>query len=131
MTTEELAVPRTMVRCARIARRPLVGGARITRREFIRRSAGAAALAGLGAGGLSACGSGDDSAAQGESRGTTTIEYWHINSETFGGPTLQKLVRKFNEENPDVVVRERCKRRRVCLYTCEAIALRERGKAFG
>ena len=29
----------------------------------------------------------------------TTIEYWHINSETQGGPTVEKLIETFNKTN--------------------------------
>ncbi len=35
-----------------------------------------------------------------------TIEYWHINTENFGGPTVKELVRRFQELNPNVTVRE-------------------------
>lgn len=73
----------------------------ITRREFISRSAGVAALAGLGVGGLSGCG-GDEGGG-----GSGGIEYYHINTEAFGGPTVRDLVSRFQEENPEVTVTER------------------------
>lgn len=76
----------------------------ISRREFIRRSAGVTALAGLGLGGLAGCGGGQDSS---ESQGPVEIEYWHINTEAFGGPTVKELVARFQELNPDITVTER------------------------
>ncbi|MBP2666439.1 MAG: hypothetical protein H6Q76_1419 [Firmicutes bacterium] len=36
--------------------------------------------------------------------GKTVIEYWHVNAESFGGPTVKQLVEQFNKENPDVEV---------------------------
>lgn len=80
------------------------GTSSITRRRFITRTAGLAALASLGVGGLAACGGGEERAAQ---SGPVTIEYWHVNDETFGLPTIRDLVREFNEANPGVTVRER------------------------
>jgi len=83
-------------------------GSGITRREFVRRSFGMATLAGLGAGGLAACGGAEEAATRsGSSNGPVEIEYWHINTETFGGPAVKELVRRFNEQNPDVRVRDR------------------------
>ncbi len=76
----------------------------ISRREFIRRSAGVTALAGLGLGGLAGCGGSQDSS---ESQGPVEIEYWHINTEAFGGPTVKELVARFQELNPDITVTER------------------------
>lgn len=73
----------------------------ITRREFVRRAAGTVALAGLG-GALSAC-SNEGSGSQG---GDVEIEYWHINTETFGLGAVRDLARRFNEENPGIRVRE-------------------------
>lgn len=35
-----------------------------------------------------------------------TIEYWHINSESFGGPTVRQLVQEFERQNPDIKVIE-------------------------
>jgi multiple sugar transport system substrate-binding protein len=37
----------------------------------------------------------------------TTIEYWHINSPTFGGPAVQELVRLFESRNPNIRVVEK------------------------
>lgn len=37
----------------------------------------------------------------------TTIEYWHVNSENFGGQTVRELVQKFNEHHPDIEVVEK------------------------
>ncbi|MBV8601507.1 MAG: ABC transporter substrate-binding protein [Candidatus Eremiobacteraeota bacterium] len=36
-----------------------------------------------------------------------TIEYWHINSESFGGPTVRKFVAEFERANPGIHVVER------------------------
>lgn len=84
---------------------------KITRKEFVRRSAGVAALAGLGVGGLSACGgqeggtqSGSQSGGNGE---PVTIEYWHVNDESFGGPAIERLVALFQEQNPNITVEQR------------------------
>lgn len=77
--------------------------AQISRREFFRRSAGAALLAGLGTWGLAGCGGG----AAGDPDGPVEIEYWHINTEDFGGPTVRELVERFQEQNPNITVRER------------------------
>lgn len=88
------------------ARAPFaLGAGRMSRREFLRRGAGAAAVAGLGIGGLAACG-GDEEGSSG-SGASATIEYWHVNTETFGGPTIKELVRRFNERNPNITVKER------------------------
>lgn len=35
-----------------------------------------------------------------------TIEYWHINIETFGLPAVQEIVKRFQEQNPNIVVNE-------------------------
>lgn len=72
----------------------------ITRKEFLCRSAGIAALAGLGVGNLVGC-------SGGESQGNTEIQYWHINTESFGGPTVRDLVARFQELNPAITVTER------------------------
>lgn len=39
--------------------------------------------------------------------GKTVIEYWHVNAESFGGPTVKQLVEQFNKENPDIEVVEK------------------------
>ncbi|MBI4198992.1 MAG: ABC transporter substrate-binding protein [Chloroflexi bacterium] len=36
-----------------------------------------------------------------------TIEYWHINSPTFGGPALKELVTRFEAKHPDIKVIEK------------------------
>jgi multiple sugar transport system substrate-binding protein len=36
--------------------------------------------------------------------GKTVIEYWHVNAESFGGPTVKQLVDQFNKDNPDIEV---------------------------
>ena len=38
---------------------------------------------------------------------TITIEYWNINSDTFGGPQVEALIASFQESNPNVVVEPR------------------------
>lgn len=38
---------------------------------------------------------------------TVTVEYWHIFSETFGGPVLRSVVNRFNESQQGVRVIER------------------------
>jgi multiple sugar transport system substrate-binding protein len=35
------------------------------------------------------------------------IEYWHVNAESFGGPSVKQLVEQFNKENPDIEVVEK------------------------
>lgn len=72
----------------------------LTRKEFIYRGAGVVALAGFGVGNLVGCGGG-------ESQGSGEIEYWHINTESFGGPTTRDLVARFQEQNPDITITER------------------------
>jgi multiple sugar transport system substrate-binding protein len=37
----------------------------------------------------------------------TTLEYWHVNTETFGGPTNKALFARFEELNPGLTVRDR------------------------
>ena len=36
-----------------------------------------------------------------------TIEYWHINTESFGGPAVRELVAEFQRRNPGIRVEER------------------------
>lgn len=36
-----------------------------------------------------------------------TIQYWHINTETFGLPAVRQLIAEFERQNPDVRVEER------------------------
>lgn len=50
---------------------------------------------------MSGCGSSDGSDGNG---GKVTIEYWHTNSETRGGPTVEAQIQAFNEANPDIEV---------------------------
>ncbi|MBV9452760.1 MAG: ABC transporter substrate-binding protein [Rubrobacter sp.] len=72
----------------------------ITRKEFLWRGVGIAALAGFGVGNVIGCSSG-------ESQGNVEIQYWHINTESFGGPTVRNLVARFQELNPNITVTER------------------------
>ena len=61
---------------------------------------------GLTMGMLGGCGI----AGEGEAENTknnedkTVIEYWHINSETVGGKTVDELVKEFNESNDEIEV---------------------------
>lgn len=73
----------------------------LTRRRFLVGSASTALAAGA-AGALTACGS--DSSASGDAG---SIEYWHINSQTGGGPALTSVVDKFNAQRNGVTVRTR------------------------
>ncbi|WP_448569588.1 ABC transporter substrate-binding protein [Thermus sp.] len=36
-----------------------------------------------------------------------TLQYWHINTETFGLPALRELIRRFESQNPGIKVEER------------------------
>ena len=36
-----------------------------------------------------------------------TIEYWHINSPTFGGPAVKELVQAFEAKNPGIKIAEK------------------------
>jgi multiple sugar transport system substrate-binding protein len=85
------------------------GAGKISRKRFIGGSAGALVLAGVSFGGLVSCaGGGEEQArAEGGSDEPVTIEYWHINTENFGGPTVRELVERFEEQNPNITVVER------------------------
>ncbi|WP_317855598.1 ABC transporter substrate-binding protein [Chakrabartyella piscis] len=39
--------------------------------------------------------------------GKVEIEYWHINSESFAGPTVTDIVKRFNESQDEIVVKEK------------------------
>lgn len=51
---------------------------------------------------VAGCGGSQSTAPKAASK--TVIEYWHVNAESFGGPTVKQLVEQFNKENPDVEV---------------------------
>lgn len=56
-----------------------------------------------------ACGDVSNNNASGKSNvessdGKVKIEYWHVNADTQGGKTVEKLVKKFNEENDHIEV---------------------------
>lgn len=54
---------------------------------------------------LAACGSDESSEAEADETGEkTTIEYWHVNAETQGGSTVDKLVEDFNAQSDTVEV---------------------------
>ena len=42
-----------------------------------------------------------------QAQSPVTIEYWHVNTEVFGGPAVRELVAKFQSLNPDIKVVER------------------------
>ncbi len=57
---------------------------------------------------LTACNDDSKTSAQNKaSNEPITINYWHINSETFGGPKVAELVKQFNETHPNIIVREK------------------------
>lgn len=62
------------------------------------------ALACAGALALGALGCGNASSSAPKASGKTTIEYWHVNAESFGGATVKQLVEEFNKANPDIEV---------------------------
>ena len=56
-------------------------------------------------GALAGCG-GQTPTKQADSK-VVAIEYWHINSQSFGGPAVTELIKMFNEKNPDIKVTEK------------------------
>ncbi|AKX94267.1 ABC transporter substrate-binding protein [Neomoorella thermoacetica] len=59
---------------------------------------------------VTGCGPGNPAKGTGQEKTggkVTTIEYWHVNSENFGGQTVRDLVQKFNEQHPDIKVVEK------------------------
>ncbi|CAK9330937.1 hypothetical protein [Thermoanaerobacter kivui] len=36
-----------------------------------------------------------------------TIEYWHVNTENFGGPTVRELVEEFNKTHSKIKVTDK------------------------
>lgn len=69
----------------------------VDRRQLLKMGTAAAAMAGLAATRT------DFAAAQ----DTVEIEYWHINTESFGLKAVQEIVRLFQEANPGITVTER------------------------
>lgn len=61
----------------------------------------------LGALIAAALGCGSSAVTSENSSGKTVIEYWHVNAESFGGPTVKQLVEQFNKNNPDIEVVEK------------------------
>ena len=61
---------------------------------------------GLTMGMLGGCGIAGEGAAENtkNNEDKTVIEYWHINSETVGGKTVDELVKEFNESNNEIEV---------------------------
>lgn len=43
----------------------------------------------------------------GQDQEPVTIEYWHINIETFGLPAVKEIIERFQEQNPHITVNER------------------------
>lgn len=86
----------------------MVGSAsRMTRRELLRRGAGLFALGALGAPVLAACTGGESESAREGTQEQVTIQYWHTNTESFGLPAVREIVKKFEEQNPNITVRPR------------------------
>lgn len=60
---------------------------------------------------LSGCGSGSKNSSAPTQTPTpqapVTIEYWHINTDAFGGPAVKELVKKFNDTHPGITVVEK------------------------
>lgn len=79
----------------------------MTRGEFLRRGAGAAALAGLGGAALAGCATDGGGNEGGQAGGQVELQYWHINTESLGGATVKELIGRFGEQNPGFRVRER------------------------
>lgn len=61
---------------------------------------------GLTMGMLGGCGIAGEGAAENtkNNEDKTVIEYWHVNSETVGGKTVDELVKEFNESNNEIEV---------------------------
>lgn len=74
---------------------------RIRRRSLLRAGAAATAL-----GALSSVWP-DRAPARARQSEPVAIEYWHINTETFGGPAIEALIARFEELNPGVAVTAR------------------------
>jgi multiple sugar transport system substrate-binding protein len=56
---------------------------------------------------IAALGCGSSQNASSKTPGKVMIEYWHVNAESFGGPSVKQLVEQFNKENPDIEVVEK------------------------
>lgn len=83
----------------------------LSRRQFLSRGTGLAAAAGAGLVGselLSACGSSEDDSGSAPQHlsGHVEIDYWHINTSSFGLPAVKKLVADFQRKNPKITVRQ-------------------------
>ncbi len=52
---------------------------------------------------LSGCSSADGTT----DNGVITLEYWHINSETFAGPTVTEIISRFNDSQDEIYVIEK------------------------
>ncbi|EIW19202.1 MULTISPECIES: ABC transporter substrate-binding protein [Pelosinus] len=61
----------------------------------------------IGAFTIAALGCGSSQNASSKNSGKVMIEYWHVNAESFGGPSVKQLVEQFNKENPDIEVVEK------------------------
>lgn len=64
------------------------------------------AMAAIMAFGAVGCGGGSSSQSA-SADGKVEIEYWHINSESFAGPTVTEIVKRFNESQDEIVVKEK------------------------
>lgn len=56
---------------------------------------------------LTGCGGSDSKKADNNGNKKIQIEYWHVASESFGGPTVKKLVADFNQKHPNIEVVEK------------------------
>ncbi|OIQ52930.1 glycerol-3-phosphate transporter periplasmic binding protein [Moorella thermoacetica] len=59
---------------------------------------------------MTGCGPGNQAKGTGQAKPgckVTTIEYWHVNTENFGGPAIRELIQKFNEKHQDIKVVEK------------------------
>ncbi|MCC5463845.1 ABC transporter substrate-binding protein [Pelosinus baikalensis] len=65
------------------------------------------ALLCIGAFTIAALGCGSSQNASSKTPSKVMIEYWHVNAESFGGPSVKQLVEQFNKENPDIEVVEK------------------------
>ncbi len=81
-----------------------MAGDRASRRDLLRYGAGA--VGGLAVAGLTGRPSFSVSGALAQDE-RVEIEYWHINTEAFGGPAVREIVAAFQGQNPSITVAER------------------------
>jgi multiple sugar transport system substrate-binding protein/sn-glycerol 3-phosphate transport system substrate-binding protein len=54
--------------------------------------------------GIAACGTGNSTESEASNDELVTIEYWHVNADTQGGQTVNKLVEEYNNSQDEVKV---------------------------